>query len=131
MTAYTFDIEIFSDLYKDAYGHRPRNHPFYWADDAEKQQIWDRVVEDVNDAIRREREEAEAAVVEFETLVAKTIDLGAGDRETALRWLTSTEDFYHQQDIEHWVWKHGILFTDAGRLLLEALKNIVEIKEYA
>jgi len=34
---YTFDENIFSDLYKDAYGVRPRGHAFYTASNEEKQ----------------------------------------------------------------------------------------------
>jgi len=45
---YTFDENIVSDLYKDAYGHRPGE--YFWADwdacnDDAKQHLWDRLVE--------------------------------------------------------------------------------------
>lgn len=33
---YTFSEELFSDLFKDAYGFHPRSHPFYDDNDAEK-----------------------------------------------------------------------------------------------
>jgi len=54
------------------------------------------------------------------------IEAGAGNRINALRWMTSTETFYHSQDVERWVWKQGILFTDYGRELVKELESIVE-----
>ena len=40
--------------------------------------------------------------------------------------MTQDETFYHSQDVEHWVWKQGILFTDYGRELVKELEKIVE-----
>ena len=54
------------------------------------------------------------------------IEAGAGNRITALRWMTSTETFYIEQDVERWVFNHGILFTAYGRELVEELCTIVE-----
>ena len=73
---------------------------------------------------------ADEQVEEFKALVQKTIDLGAGDEETALRWLTSGEKFYHIQDVESWVWDYNILFTDYGKELVKKLENIVTYEEW-
>ncbi len=87
---YTFDADTVSDLHKDAYGFRPSG--YWWtmweeASDLRRQEIWD----DLIDALRMEQEyEAERharAIDRFEHLVAKTIEHGARDRETALRWI--------------------------------------------
>ena len=61
-----------------------------------------------------EAEQEARSIKEFKALVQKTIANGAGDEETALRWLSQGEKFYHIQDIESWVWDYGILFTDYG-----------------
>lgn len=129
---YTFSTEIFSDLHKDAYGFRPRGHRFYdeTTTDAERQEIWDYLVQVVEDNIAAEREHEARALRDFETQVANTIALGAGDRASALRWMTSGEDFYNSQCVEHWVWNQGILFTDEGRQLVKDLMNIVTFKEW-
>ncbi len=42
--------------------------------------------------------------------------------------MTSTETFYHVQDVEGWVYRQGILFTDYGRELVEELMEIVEFE---
>ena len=46
-SAYTYDESIFSDLYKDTYGSRPWDHFFYSATPAEKQEIWDDLLEEM------------------------------------------------------------------------------------
>ena len=77
-----------------------------------------------------EKKAEELAVTEFKTLVKETIDLGAGDEETALRWLTQNEEFYHSQDVESWVWDKGILFCDYGRELVKKLEKVVKFKSW-
>ncbi len=130
MTAYTYDETIFSDFHKDAYGFRPRGHEFYTATPARKQEIWDNVQQAFLQRQVEEAEEEARALREFEAEIASIIEAGAGDRTTALRWMTEEDTFYHSQDIEHWVYNQGILFTDAGRALVEELKSIVTISDW-
>lgn len=130
MTAYTYAEELFSDFHKDAYGFRPRGHEFYTATPARKQEIWDNVQQAFLQRQVEEAKEEARALREFETEIASIIEAGAGDRTTALRWMTEEDTFYHSQDIEHWVYHQGILFTDAGRALVEELKSIVTISDW-
>jgi hypothetical protein len=130
MTAYTYAEELFSDFHKDAYGFRPRGHEFYTATPARKQEIWDNVQQAFLQRQVEEAEEEARALREFEAEIASIIEAGAGDRTTALRWMTEEDTFYHSQDIEHWVYNQGILFTDAGRALVEELKSIVTISDW-
>ena len=123
---YDFDDNIFSDLHKDAYGFRPRGHEYYEAAPARKQEIWVKVCEDLEVAQDEEARREQEAVAEFKAQITKVIEAGAGNRITALRWMTSTETFYHSQDVEHWVYNQGILFTDYGRELVKELESIVE-----
>ena len=128
---YTYSEELFSDYHKDAYGFRPRNHRFYDADTtpAEKQEIWDATGRAFD---RRQAEEArreEEALADFKAQITKVIEAGAGNRINALRWMTSSETFYSHQDVEHWVYKQGILFTDYGRELVNELMDIVTFEE--
>lgn len=131
---FTFDENIVSDLHKDARGFRPGQG--WWeswtsSSNERKQQIWDSLVQEMNEEMDRERRMEKLAVEDFEAEVQQYIELGAGDRATALRWMTQNEEFYHEQDVEHWVWKYGILFTDYGRQLVKELMQIVTIREYA
>jgi hypothetical protein len=93
MTVYTFDEAIVSDLHKDARGYRPRST--WWeiwsaAPDAEKQEIWDSLLNELEWESAREREEAERAVKNFESRIELLISTGARDRDTAIRWLVES-----------------------------------------
>jgi len=126
---YTYSDELFSDFHKDAYGFRPRGHEFYSATPERKQEIWDAIGRAFDRAQAEEAELEAQSLIDFEKEVQTYIDNGAGDRQNALRWMTQNEVFYHIQDVEHWVWEKGILFTDEGRKLVEELKTIIVYKE--
>tara|TARA_R110002074_G_scaffold13412_2_gene47886 strand:+ start:55 stop:444 length:390 start_codon:yes stop_codon:yes gene_type:complete len=128
---YTYDETIFSDLYKDAYGFRPRGHNFYTATPAEKQEIWDATILDMEAAQQAEIAREKECEKKFKDQISKVIEAGAGNRINALRWMTSTDTFYSQQCVEHFVWSQGILFTDYGRALSKELMEIVEFEEAA
>ena len=55
---YTYDTDILSDLYKDAYGFRPdSSYMKAWLEypDDFKQTIWDRLLVDLAAAVEQER----------------------------------------------------------------------------
>ena len=108
---YTFDDQTLSDLHKDARGYRPRDE-YFWArwnesNDDGKQAIWDNLIDEL-DAVNREDALREAEALEdFKARITDVISLGAGDRETALRWMTDRETFFHSQSVEGWVYETG------------------------
>jgi len=71
------------------------------------------------------------ALADFEAEVNVCLEAGAIDRATALRWMTEDERFYHLQDVEHWVWDKGILFTDEGKAVCKELEVLIEHEEVA
>tara|TARA_B100000575_G_scaffold283654_1_gene276743 strand:- start:210 stop:623 length:414 start_codon:yes stop_codon:yes gene_type:complete len=129
---YTYVDECFSDLFKDVNGWRPRG---FLMDDwngrtpRQKQELWNALCDELAENQKREQKLLEERIAEFENRVQDTIKLGAGDRLTALRWLTQVEEFYNPQCVEHWVWNQGILFSDYGRKLCNELYEIVTYKE--
>ena len=82
------------------------------------------------DILKEEALAAEVAIADFEEMVDEAIYCGAGDRYTALRWFTNGETFYGRQDVEHWVYNHGFLFTSHGKAVVEELMNIVTFEEF-
>jgi hypothetical protein len=124
--------DIISDLHKDARGYRPSQ--YFWegwkelSDEGQKE-IFDMLAEELKIREQDEREMEQRAIKTFEARIADVIKLGAGNRQTALRWITSQEKFYHSQSVEHFVWEQGILFTDYGKKLLNELLEIVEYEE--
>jgi hypothetical protein len=130
---FTYSDDCISDLHKDVYGHRPRGA---WWDEwnmmgpTRKQKTWDEYCRVLEIQMAEEKAQEERDVAKFEARVQDVINLGAGNRTNALLWMTSTETFYHIQDVEHFVWEQGILFTVYGRQLVKDLAAIVEYKEY-
>jgi hypothetical protein len=123
-------ISYISDGHKDAYGFRPRGENYYeWSTEALTEEA-DRISEAVTRAIEAEEVEQNRAVEAFEQAIQNTIEMGAGNRATALRWLTDAETFYSHQCVESFVWSQGIMFTDYGRALVTELANIVTYTDY-
>ena len=82
---------IYSDMHKDAYGFRPRNDVSAWTLEDFEQEFED-LGRIINADMEREEAEQEKAVNDFEARVRDTIATGAGDRETAIRWIDTAED---------------------------------------
>jgi hypothetical protein len=117
-----------SDLYKDVHGFRPRG--YNW-DAFSFQELTD-FVNDLSDQADQEREyerkQAQLAEVEFNKRIQEVIDLGAGDRETALRWMLQGDmgddeslDLYA---VEYFTMMRGIDSTETGRNVEKELITI-------
>ena len=90
------------DMYKDAYGFRPRSiNTSAWT----LEQFQDEFVI-LGQAIEREeiaRKASEAKAVEaFERRVAELINMGAQDSEMAMRWIHEAEDTNGDSDYLAW-----------------------------
>jgi hypothetical protein len=129
---FTYSDDCFSDLFKDVNGFRPRGSLMDdWNDRTprQKQELWNALCDELEENSKREKDEAAEAVDAFENTVQTFITFGAGDRVNALRWMTQNEVFNHSQDIEHFVWNQGILFTEYGKQLVADLINIIKFKD--
>ena len=129
---FTYSDDCFSDLFKDVNGFRPRGSLMDdWNDRTprQKQELWNALCDELEENCKREKDEAAEAVDAFENTVQTFITFGAGDRVNALRWMTQNEVFNHSQDIEHFVWNQGILFTEYGKQLITDLINISKFKD--
>ena len=125
--------DCISDLHKEVYGYRPRGA--YWDDwdnctPTQKQKTWDEYCRALEIQMAETKTQEEQDVAKFEARVQDVIELGAGNYTNALLWIVGSETFYHEQDVEHFVWEQGILFTDYGKQLVKDLCKIVEYKEY-
>jgi hypothetical protein len=108
MTALEQAASTYSDMYKDAYGFRPRNNTSDWTLET-FQAEFDRM-QDIIDADVIEKQAAqERAIQRFETRVQSVIDSGAGDRETALRWIHNAE--YTYGDAEFLCFRLGLPYS--------------------
>lgn len=124
----------FSDLHKEVYGFRPRGMMMEnWRamNAKQKETLWNCLCEQLEDNMKHEKIAEEKAVAEFKERIEQAQVWGARDYFDALRWITGCETFYHIQDVEHFVWEQGILFTDFGRQLVKDIAKVAEYKEYA
>tara|TARA_B100001093_G_scaffold341800_1_gene326624 strand:- start:24030 stop:24476 length:447 start_codon:yes stop_codon:yes gene_type:complete len=118
-----------SDLYKDVHGFRPRSYNF---ESFSFQELTD-YVNDLNnmaeEQAKQEKEWAEKCVVKFKKNLKEVINNGAGDEETALRWMLQGDmgdskelDMYA---IESFTMQRGIDYTPYGDALENKLIKIV------
>ena len=126
-----FDLECFIyDMHKAAFGVKGRHYDFASMSMDDLRNEANRIGAAVDVAEAEEAHAAEVAIADFEATVGEFIEAGAGDRETALRWMTMEETFHHSQDVEGWIWKQGFLFTSHGKAVVEELMEIVTFEEY-
>lgn len=93
------DTEIFenvSDLHKSARGYRPT--ATWWtlwnrSTNEEKQVTVDQLFEEMEFEDAREKELQKSAKQNFRKLINTTIDFGAGDVKTAIKWIIQGENF--------------------------------------
>ena len=119
---------IMSDLHKEAYGVRARGYDFDSMSNEELSALADEWSAVAQREAELERERTDTLVEEFKQLLQSTIEMGAGDEETALRWLTEADSTDGWFDAEQWVWEHGILFSEYGKKLAERVSELVNKK---
>lgn len=98
-------IQLISDMHKDAYGFRPRGDTSEMTmDDLEAEIV--RLSTSVDRAILEEKEREREDIAAFERTIQTSIESGAKDRETAVRWLWEAfkveADGYATEDYFKW-----------------------------
>ena len=118
-----------SDLYKDVNGVRPRFYNFNEWSDSELEAFTDKLIAQLKENEELERLQEEADVKRFQDQVQKTIELGAGDRKTALKWLFSSEEYDQGEyvtdwDVDGFLYSQGIVHSDFGKGVRKELLEI-------
>ena len=82
---------IYSDMHKDAYGFRPRGvNTLNWTlEDFEAE--FEFLGAEINRAEAERKIQEQHAIEDFEDRVAKSIEVGAANRETALQWIMAAD----------------------------------------
>lgn len=107
-------FQILSDVYKEAYGVRPR---FYKIDDMSIEDLQneiDSISKIAEEEYKRQCEIEAENLVEFRKLIASTINMGAKDVETAIRWICDDE-----HDIGYIEFYNGIAYGSINKILAE------------
>lgn len=92
-------ISFIRDASKDAYGFR-MHRDWDSMSMAELEDLADSVSKAAAEVAKREEEEQAKSVEKFEANVIDMIDMGAGDRTTAIRWMFDTMSGYDGYDSE-------------------------------
>ena len=115
------DGDIYSDLYKDVYGSRPRYAQFESIEEFDKD--FQFLVQRLNEQNAQEKIEQEANMVEFQARVADTMILCNCDRERAIMIIADAEgideeefNFYGLESLEY---KFGLEFGSLKRWIAE------------
>ena len=115
-------ISMYSDMYKDVYGFRPRGVNFDKHTIKHLNEEMDFLQEMIEDDLKRELVQKNIDIIAFKNLIQETIEHGAGDHATALRWLLEGSEY--PEDMEMFIWSTGILYSDYGRGIVKQLENI-------
>lgn len=97
------------EMYKDTYGFRPRHINYDTMSVEEIKADMDSMAVQLEANEREQAARQAEAVAAFEARVQKTIESGAKDRETAIRWLFEAEnDPYVFGDPDYYCHSHGL-----------------------
>lgn len=110
-----FDVAVWSDLYKDAHGFRPRSSLANYSA-AELDSLWEFTCAAVERAIEHEKECEARALEALKAQIQETIALGAGDEKTAMRWILDA-DGVNTTDLQYGAsylcWHFGIAYSES------------------
>lgn len=100
---------IWWDLYKDVNGFRPRGiDTSDWSIEQFESEL-DSLGKALEQVIEQEEEAQKFAIEKFEERVQRTIELGAGERQTALLWIMEAEEA--NGDFEYLAYKLNLPYT--------------------
>ena len=117
--AYTFSNDIISDLHKDARGYRPRG-PFMemWNElsDADKQDVWDMLIQEMKDNQEEEARIEADNLVKFRKLIRSVMDTASCNWKVALRYLVDAENLDINFELDYFLWDQGLGFNDRNKI---------------
>ncbi len=111
-------IQIYSDCHKDAYGYRPRGIDYSSMTTAELEADLARFEAVYKENAAAEAKAEESAIEAFNASVKKLMAIGAGDAETAYRWLAEAGVADYGWDMDFYFWKLGISkYSEVGKAI--------------
>ena len=121
-------IQIYSDFHKEAYGFRPHGVNYHEFTLEQLKADFDMFESLCKQNEREEEARANWARQEFEKRVETVIGVGAGDRQTALRWIL---DSYDASDMMYGMegfcsYYLGLGWTDYAKELAKELEPLAE-----
>jgi len=94
-------LGMISDTYKDAYGQRPRLQRYSEYNDKELGFELDELNLVCERQVEEEERRNEEATAAYEHSITTAIAMGAKDRETAIRWISESQEPL-DAEVRHW-----------------------------
>lgn len=112
------DASLYSDMYKDAYGFRPRHIIF------ESKETFKKAIEDLGREISLQIEEEEAqekiCIEKLESKISQTMDVCKCSWKRAFEILMEAEnDVYSNSDVEHFLYNWGICGKESYNMFMK------------
>ena len=111
MSKYTYDIDSFSDLYKDSHGFRPSAGYYEWLDRAsadELQAEWDYLIRVLDANLNEEARQQAEALEDLNRRLAQIMTINKVCMATAIRWMHDAYDT--NGDNEYLDYKLGVKY---------------------
>ena len=116
-------ISYISDESKTAYGFRTRcDWDQMSLEDLEK--MADQISQDAESEMARQRENEEYAAARLEALISDTIEMGAGDRKTAIRWILEGENMMEEWDMGYIEYSFGLKYRTYDDEFREVIREV-------
>ena len=115
-------LNVISDIYKEAYGIRPRHIDYStWTNEelTGELECLSKVCQDNEDW---EEMQAAAAYDEYEMAISKLIGVGAEDRPQAIKWLWDADD---PMDVDHFMYNRGLLYHPDVKVLVTEVNEVL------
>ena len=93
---YTYDDNLFSDLYKEVHGFRPSSDlrtEWNARTPRQKQELWNALCDEHEEVIKREKVEKARAALALTERLETMYQLGAKTEVQALKWIMEAEEF--------------------------------------
>lgn len=97
---YFLEVDVY-EMHKEAYGVKGRHYDFDKMSNEDLQKELDHLAEVAKREREIEKRMEEEAYEKFEKNITKTIELGAGDRETAIKWILEGEGLDNEKDTSY------------------------------
>ena len=96
------------EMHKDAYGVKGRHYNFDAMSNKELEEELDRLCAVAKEQADEEKKWEEAAYQTFLKQIAENLKLGAGDKETAIKWILEAEGLDKEQDTGYICYSLGL-----------------------
>ena len=94
---YFLEVDVY-EMHKEAYGVKGRHYNFDKMTDQELKDEFESLAKIAEQERKEEEKQQAKAVADFEETITETIELGAGGRETAIKWILEGEGLDNEYD---------------------------------